>query len=535
MNDTPLWTPSPERAAASHMTLYMKWLEARHGLRFDSYDALWRWSVDCVEDFWVSIWDYFDVLAREPYTHVLDSRKMPGARWFAGARLNVVEHALRWHTGEEGERAAVIGSSELRPVQHLSWNELRRQVASVAHALRELGIEKGDRVAAYLPNVPEAVVAFCACAAIGAIWSGCSPRMSTSTVVDRLRQIAPKLLIVVDGYRSGAKDVDCREAMGQLRSLPGVQQVVSLPYLFADRAPAGTIPWKRLVDHHAPLVFAPLSFDHPLWIVYASGSEEKPAPIVHGHGGILLEQLKSHGLARGLGENDRFMGCATTGCANWNFQLAALLVGSTICLHDGDPDYPDLGVLWRLIAGQRLTAFSASPAFHMRCMEANIEHSRAGDLSALRLLVSSGSLTPQTHEWIRAQLGPGVVIYSGASAIDIASDFAGGCDLLPQFAHELPCRNLGVAAHAYDRAGNDLVGQIGQLVITLPMPSMPLYFWGDADGRRYREVYFDTYPGLWHNGELVRITPRGGAILHEHSQRASKRAAVKQDSDVLHT
>lgn len=531
---TPLWEPSTERIADSRMQDYMHWLKREKALQFDDYHSLWQWSVDELEAFWASLWEYFDIPHSEPYTRVLDSLEMPGADWFQGSRLNFAEQALRFHR-DEPERPAIVSRSELRPLAELSWGELRRQVASVALSLRQMGVGPGDRVVAYLPNLPETVVAFYACASIGAIWSSCSPDMGTRSVLDRFRQIAPKVMIAVDGYRYGGQDFDRLDVVAGLRnSLPTLEKVVLLPYLDPQARLAGSRPWAELLVHDEPLRFQQLPFDHPLWVVYSSGTTGMPKPIVHGHGGILLAGVHDTGLHLDLGPDDRFMWFTTTGWIMWNCQVNALLVGATICLYDGNPGYPDLGVLWRFAEETGMTAFGAGAAFYLGCKKAEIELAEVARLDRLRTVGSTGSPLPEEgYRWLMDQLGD-VLIAAISGGTDVAAAYVGACPILPVYAGEMQCRYLGTAVYAMDDDGNVLIDEVGELIVTKPMPSMPLYFWNDEDGQRYRDSYFAKFPGLWQHGDWIRITPRGGAVIYGRSDTTINRYGIRMGTSEIY-
>jgi acetoacetyl-CoA synthetase len=535
--DKLLWSPSPERMRASRIHDYMQWLAREKNVHCADYNALWQWSVDHLSEFWASIWDYFDVQASAPYTRVLDAEKMPGAKWFEGARLNLAQQVFRFHTAEgEVDRPAIISRSELRPLQQMSWRELRRQVASVAQALRAMGVQPGDRVVAYLPNVPETVVAFLACASVGAIWSSCSPDMGTPSVVDRFGQIAPKVLIAADGYRYGGKDFDRRDVVQQLRqALPTVEQVVLFQYLQPGVPLAGTVPWNSLLQSDAPMRFEQLPFDHPLWVVYSSGTTGMPKPIVHGHGGSLLEGLKGHALQLDIGPQDRFMWYSTTGWIMWNSQITGLLVGATICLYDGNPGYPDLSTLWRFAEEAKLTVFGAGAAYFANCMKAGIVPSRVADISSIQTVGSTGSPLPaEAFEWIYKEVGAHILLASISGGTDIAAAFVGASPIVPLYAGEMQCRGLGIAVYAMDEQGKPVVDAVGELVVTKPMPSMPLYFWNDAGGKRYHDSYFDTYPGWWRHGDWLRITPRGGAVIYGRSDTTINRHGIRMGTSEIY-
>jgi acetoacetyl-CoA synthetase len=530
-----LWTPSPERIRASRIHDYMQWLAREKNVHCDDYNALWQWSVDHMPEFWESIWQYFDIQSSAPYKEVLDAEKMPGANWFTGARLNLAEQVFRFHQSEP-DRPAIISRSELRPLQELSWSELRRQIASVAQSLRDMGVQPGDRVVAYLPNLPETVIAFFACASIGAIWSSCSPDMGTPSVLDRFGQIAPKVLIAVDGYRYGGKDFDRRDVVTQLRQkLPSLEQTVLLSYLRPGAPLEGTTSWESLLHKDAPMHFEQLPFDHPLWVVYSSGTTGMPKPIVHGHGGSLIEGVKGHALQLDIGADDRFLWYSTTGWIMWNSQVTGLLVGATICLYDGNPGYPDLGTLWKFAEEARLTVFGAGAAYYANCMKAGIVPCDIADVSTIRTIGSTGSPLPaEAFSWIYEQLGEHILLASISGGTDIAACFVGAAPIVPLYAGEMQCRGLGIAVYAMDEQGREVVDTVGELVVTKPMPSMPLYFWNDPQGRRYHDSYFDTYPGWWRHGDWLRITPRGGAVIYGRSDTTINRHGIRMGTSEIY-
>lgn len=530
MNTTdpvPLWTPTPERVQSSRIHDYMRWLADHKGVQLDDYNALWQWSVDNLESFWASIWEYFRIIHSKPYRQVLDRQVMPGARWFEGARLNIAEQVFRFHT-DMPDRPAILSRSELRGLQSLSWGELRTQITAMANALRARGVGPGDRVVAYLPNIPETVVAFFACASIGAIWSSCSPDMGARSVLDRFRQINPKVLIAVDGYRYGGKDFNRLDVIRDMeQELPTLEYTVLLPYLDSDAGLEGALRWSDMLAEPGEIRFEQLPFDHPLWVVYSSGTTGMPKPIVHGQGGSLLETVKGHALNLDLGPEDRFMWFTTTGWIMWNSQIGGLLVGSSICLYDGNPGHPDLGTLWRFAEETGMTFFGAGAAYFLNCKKAGIEPSQLADVSSIRSVGSTGSPLPEEgYQWIQEQLGD-VLIAAISGGTDVAAAFVGACPTLPVYAGEMQCRGLGVAVYALDEEGRPLDDEVGELVVTRPMPSMPLYFWNDADGKRLHESYFDMYPGRWRHGDWIRITPRGGAVIYGRSDTTINRHGIR--------
>ena len=535
-----LWEPSPEAIQRSNMTAYMRWLEAERGLDFGGdYHALWRWSVADLDGFWSSIWEFFDVRAAEPYTEALASRGMPGAQWFPGARLNYAENLLR---DKPDDRVAVIHASELRDLDSLTWAELRDQVARAASALRALGVEPGDRVVAYMPNVPETLAAFLATASIGAIWSSCSPDFGAGSVVDRFAQIEPKVLLCVDGYRYNGRDFDRVEVVAGLQErLPTLEHTVCLPYLSPDPdlgpLPGPVIGWSELLaaGESGPLRFERLPFDHPLWVLYSSGTTGLPKAIVQGHGGILLEHLKKLHLHVDAHEGDRVFWFTTTGWMMWNFLVGGLLTDAAVVLYDGSPGHPDMGVLWDLAESAGITCFGTSASYIAACMNEGIEPGSGRDLGALRALGSTGSpLAPEGFQWVHDHVGGDTWLFSTSGGTDVCTAFVGGVPILPVYRGELQARSLGAKVEAFDEDGNPVVDEVGELVITEPMPSMPLFLWGDEDGSRYRESYFQMFPGVWRHGDWIEITSRGTAVIYGRSDSTINRAGIRMGTSEIY-
>ncbi len=536
--DRPLWEPSEEMKQQANLTHYMQWLRNEKGLNFQTRDQLWQWSVDHLEDFWASIWDYFHIKASKPYNAVLVERKMPGASWFTGAELNYAEHVFRNATADQ---PALIFRSERHDLVEVSWSELRQKVGALAKSLRAMGVQRGDRVVAYMPNMPETTVAFLACASMGAIWSSCSPDFGTSSVIDRFKQIEPKVLFAVDGYQYNGKAFDRRPVVAELQqSLPTLQKTVLVPYLFKE-APAGSeslpnvLAWQDLLKDMADLTFEQVAFDHPLWVLYSSGTTGLPKPIVQGQGGILLEHLKSLVLDFNLKPSDRFFWFTTTGWMMWNLLTSGLLVGATVLLYDGSPAYPDIGALWKFAQDSGMTLFGTSAGFITSCMKAGIEPGKAYDLSKLRTLGSTGSpLPPEGFQWVYDHVKRDLWLASVSGGTDVCSAFVGGSILLPVYLGELQCRSLGAKVESFDEQGHPLVGEVGELVVTEPLPSMPLYFWNDPENKRYQESYFAMYPGIWRHGDWIQITPRGSAIIYGRSDSTLNRQGIRMGTSEIY-
>jgi acetoacetyl-CoA synthetase len=535
-----LWTPSPERVERAALTRYEHWLGETRGLSFGGYDALWRWSVDELEDFWASIWTYFDVQASGRYERVLGRREMPGAQWFPGARLNYAEHIFR---GRDDGAVAIRHASEQRPLAQMTWGELRALTARIAAALRAEGVGAGDRVVAYLPNTPEAVAAFLACASLGATWSSCSPDFGARVVVDRFAQIEPKALIAVDGYHYNGRAFDRMDVLAELQSrLPTLQRTVLVPYLDPAPDPGRLRDTVLLEDFLASaggaepaLTFEQVPFDHPLWILYSSGTTGLPKAIVQGHGGILLEQLKKLNLHLDAQAGDRVFWFTTTGWMMWNFLVGVLLTPASIVLYDGSPGHPSLDTLWQLAADAGITTFGTSASFIASCMKDGIRPSERHDLSALHSVGSTGSpLSPEGFEWVYDQLGAGTWLFSTSGGTDVCTAFVGGVPTLPVYRGELQARALGCKVEAFDPEGRPVVGEVGELVVTEPMPSMPLYLWNDPEGTRYRESYFDMFPGIWRHGDWIEITERGTATISGRSDSTINRGGIRMGTSELY-
>lgn len=531
----PLWEPSAETKQQANVTRYARWLEDTRHLHFATREDLWKWSVTHIEDFWASIWEYFHIQSSHPYTTVLTERKMPGAQWFPGAQLNYAEHVFRNATADH---PALIFRSERHEQIVVSWDELRQKVASVAQALRKMGVGRGDRVVAYMPNIPETTITFLACASLGATWSSCSPDFGTQSVIDRFQQIEPKVLFATDGYQYNGHLFDRLPIIADLqKALPTVQKIVLVPYI--SSAPAlphsDTILWPSLLEEQADLTFEQVPFDHPLWILYSSGTTGLPKAIVQGQGGILLEHMKQLALDSNLKPGDRFFWFSTTGWMMWNLLMGGLLIGATVLLYDGSPAYPDIGTLWKFAQDTGMTLFGTSAGYIASCMKAGIEPGQTYDLSKLRTLGSTGSpLSPEGFHWVYEHVKRDIWLTSISGGTDVCSAFVGGSILLPVNTGLIQCRQLGASIEAFDEQGHSLTNEVGELVITQPMPSMPLFFWNDPDGKRYAESYFNVYPGIWRHGDWIKITPQGSAIIYGRSDSTINRMGIRMGSSEIY-
>ncbi|GAA1796507.1 acetoacetate--CoA ligase [Luedemannella flava] len=522
-----LWRPPADVGQTSRIGDYLRWLRATRGVTAADYEELWLWSVTDLSGFWQSIWDYFGVASATPPRAVVEGG-LPGARWFPGATLNYAEHVLRL-PGFADDDPVVLAYSQSRSAVSLSAAQLRDQVRRVRAGLRRLGVTRGDRVAAYAPNIPETYVLMLAAASLGATFSSCAPEFGTRSVVDRWRQIEPTVLLAVDGYRYGAKTVDRRAEVAEVRAaLPSLVHTVFVSYVEGD-APDGALAWADLAaDTDEPMAYEPVPFDHPLYVLYSSGTTGLPKPIVHGHGGILLEHLKMLALHHDLGPGDRFFWFTTTGWMMWNYVASAPAVGAAIVLFDGDPAAPDLGALWRLAADAGVTFFGTSAPFLMACRKAGLSPRSIADLSRVRGIGSTGAPLPvEGFTWVYSDVSATAQLQSLSGGTDMCTGFVGGAPLVPVWAGEISCRCLGARVEAYSPAGEPLVDELGELVITAPMPSMPVGFWGDDSGERYRDAYFDTFPGVWRHGDWITVTSRGTCQITGRSDATLNRGGVR--------
>jgi len=537
------------------MKLYRDWLAKEYDLHFADYDAMWRWSVTDLEAFWRSIWDYHGMISPTPWSKALVKEQMPGAVWFEGAQVNYARQILRHvDTADAAGQLAIIFENELGEVRTLSWPDLKRQVASMALTLRGLGVQRGDRVAAYMPNVPETIVAMLGCVSVGAIWTVCAPDLGASAVLDRFRQVAPKVLIAADGVHYAGKAMDRSATVSQLReALPSLEGMILLETPFAQSRLTAELTMAEAIGRTGADVdaFAPewVPFDHPLWILYSSGTTGLPKPLVHSHGGIIMTALagaKHSDLGASYERNtfgERFHWYSSTGWVMWNSQLWGLLSGATICIYDGCPsgprDAPDWGVLWRFAARHRVTYFGAGAAFHASCMKAGLQLGDCGDLSNIRALGSTGSpLPPDVQAWGTAQfeaLGTPNIWWSNISGgTDIAVCFVGGNRELPLHAGRMQCRQLGIATEAWNEERQAVIGEVGELVCVRPMPSMPIFLWGDANSERYLSSYFDTYPGIWRHGDWLTVYADGSCTITGRSDATINRNGIRMGTSEIY-
>ncbi|MFC4799347.1 acetoacetate--CoA ligase [Neobacillus sp. GCM10023253] len=534
-----LWEPSQQTINQSNIKKFMMWLEENRGLTFEDYNQLWDWSVTEIEHFWTAIWEFFNIKSETDYTAVLSGNKMPNVKWFEGATLNYAEHVFR---NEDPEKAAVIHKSEIRPVQEVTWAELRKKTAAMAAYLKSIGVKSGDRVVGYAPNIPETLTSFLACASIGAVWSSCAPEFGIQSVIDRFKQIEPTVMIAVDGYQYGGKRYDRMELVKKIQAeLPSLKETILVPYLETQPEISelnNTVLWDQVISENddAILTFEPVPFNHPLWILYSSGTTGKPKGIVQSQGGILLEHLKFLGLQVDLKKGDRFFWYTTTGWMMWNVTVSGLLTGAAIVLYDGNPNYPNDETLWSLAESTKMTTFGTSASFLMASLKAGIKPKEQFDLSHLRSIGSTGSPLPESgFDWVYEQVKEDIWLTSTSGGTDICSGFVGGSPTLPVYSGEIQARVLGSAVKAFNDAGEEVINEIGELVVTEPMPSMPIYFWNDENGVRYKESYFSVYPDIWRHGDFIEITDRGSAIIYGRSDATINRGGIRMGTSEIYS
>ena len=531
-----LWSPPADVRQTTEVGRYLDFLRDTRRHDFPGYDELFAWSVSDLEGFWGSLWDFFEIKSRTPYGRVLGAAAMPGAEWFGGATLNYAEHMVG--RDEDLAKVAVLAISQTRAEFELTWADLREQVGAARAGLQRLGVRSGDRVVAYMPNIPETLVAFLAAASLGAVWATCAPEFGPRSVIDRFGIVEPKLLLAIAGYRYGDKPIDRRAEVAEIRAaLPTLEHVVHVPYAGGDD---DTLPdaveWDDVVGEPGPLEFDAVPFDHPLYVLFSSGTTGLPKAIVHRHGGILIEHFKNHGLSWDLRPGDRLMWFTTTAWMMWNALVSTLLLRASIVMLDGNPQYPDGAAQWRLAEQTRPTLMGAGPALLMGCRKAGLEIGRDFDLSSLRQLCAAGSPLPaEGFDWVYEQLGPDILLNVGSGGTDVCTGIVQGGPLQPVYRGEIAGRCLAVDTAAFDPSGNEVVGELGELVIRRPMPSMPVRFWNDPEGERYRSAYFDEFPGVWRHGDWIQFTERGSCVITGRSDATLNRGGVRLGTAEFYT
>jgi acetoacetyl-CoA synthetase len=530
------WTPDTARIGKSRMTHFMGWLRSERGVVCNDYETLWRWSVDHIAEFWAALWDYFDIISDARFEQVVSGDEMISTRWFSGARVNYAEHLLRHEAEAAPDEVALHHSSEIRPFRTTTWSELGHAVRAVATRLRELGIRPGDRVVSYAPNVPETAVMMLATVSIGAVWSAAAPEFGVRTVVARFAQIRPKVIFAADGYSFGGKRHDRRPQIAQIiAGLPTIEKVVWLPYLGLDVAANlghRPIAWSELISQPGPsreqFRFERVPSGHPLWVLFSSGTTGLPKAITHSHVGIVLDQLKQMCLHLDLGPGQSMLFYTTTGWMMWNAVLSALFAGAAAVLYDGSPTWPAIDKLWELAEHTGATMFGASPTLVAKMEEAHIEPCKTRDISRLDSVVLGGApSTASTFEWLYKNVKQDLWVINTSGGTDLCGGLVGAVPIRPVRAAEMQGKILGICVEAWNDAGEPVIDQVGELVVTRPFPSMPLFFWGDENNARYRETYFSTYPGVWRHGDFVKLNERGGAYVYGRADATLNRFGVR--------
>ncbi len=531
MTPAVLWKPSLQWKEESNINQYIQWLHEHYGVVCNDYDELWKWSVENVEEFWKSIARYFNVIWHQPYEQVVSNDGMPYTKWFEGGQLNYAEHIFR---NASDDQTAILFQSEKHPLKSIQWKELKEKTAALQAFFLEQGVLPGDRIVAYLPNIPEATIALLAAMSIGAIWSSCSPDFGGDSVVERFQQVAPKILIVADGYWYNGKCFDRTSVIEEISvAIPSIEKVILISYVQSTTAikkeEKNVVLWSKVVTTaNKGLRFIPVPFAHPIWILYSSGTTGKPKAITHSHGGVLLEHYKYLTFHNDVRPGEKFFWFTTTGWMMWNYVHAALLTGAAIVLYDGSPGYPDLNVLWQLAEKAGLHHFGTSAPYIMACKKAGIYPGESHNLSFLRSISSTGSpLPPEGFDYVYNNIKKDVWLCSMSGGTDVCTAFVGGCPLLPVYEGEIQCRALGCDLSAWDEKGNDIKEEVGEMVIKQPMPSMPVFFWNDEKFEKYEASYFDVYPGVWRHGDWVKITRRNGIVISGRSDATLNRQGVR--------